>query len=60
MSAHRLRTSVCDLLGSDYPILQAGMGGPIRGHVGQHRRQIITVAGGGAQRELRSQRHRQL
>jgi len=30
VTAHRLHTPVCDLLGSSYPILQAGMGGPAR------------------------------
>src|SRR5690348_1730647 len=30
MSNHPLHTPVCDLLGSRYPILQAGMGGPAR------------------------------
>ena len=28
--SHRLRTPLCDLLGCDVPILQAGMGGPAR------------------------------
>ena len=30
MTADRLHTPVCDMLGSSYPILQAGMGGPAR------------------------------
>lgn len=40
--ASPLRTPVCDLLGCDYPIVQAGMGGPARSELAA----AVSAAGG--------------
>jgi nitronate monooxygenase len=42
MNNHPLHTPVCDLLGSRYPILQAGMGGPARSELAA----AVSSAGG--------------